>query len=76
MADAIKMAVFHHTMQRNKGDFRTGCIGKIILSAPDLVLEPFSFASGGGNLGLHLLAAHVGHLDWDPWVNGGGNWRW
>jgi hypothetical protein len=40
---------------------RTGGISQLILSALDLVLQTLSFAPGGGNLGLHLLAAHIGH---------------
>ena len=42
---------------------RTGSVCQFILSALYLVLELFSFAPGRGDFGLHLFAAHIGHLD-------------
>lgn len=42
---------------------RTGGVCQFILSALYLVLELFSFAPGRGDFGLHLFAAHIGHLD-------------
>lgn len=49
-------------MYKKSGDGdRTGGIGQLILSALDLVLQTLSFAPGGSDLGLHLLATHFGH---------------
>lgn len=46
---------------------RTGGVCQFILSALDLVLQAFSLAPGSRDLGLHLLAVHIGHLDgWVP----------
>lgn len=41
---------------------RTGGVCQFILSALYLVFELFSFAPGCGDFGLHLFAAHIGHL--------------
>lgn len=51
-------------------EWHTGGIGKLILSALDLVLQTFSLAPGGGDLGLHLFAAHIGCHD-----DGASPWR-
>lgn len=50
-------------------DLTESGIGQLILSALDPILQAFSFAPGRGDLGLHLLAAHIGcHLDGaSPW---------
>lgn len=43
---------------------RTGGVGQFILATLDLVLQTLGLAPGGGNLGLHLFAGHVGcHFD-------------
>lgn len=58
--------LFPHSMETG---FHTSGIGQLILSALDPILQAFSFAPGRGDLGLHLLAAHIGcHLDGaSPW---------
>ena len=44
-----------------RGKGLTRGISKLILSALYAILQALRFASCGSNLGLHLLAAHVGH---------------
>jgi hypothetical protein len=40
---------------------RTSSVSELILSSLYAILEAFCFTSGGRDLRLHLLAAHVGH---------------